>query len=217
MVRDGPPVTAKRLSGVPRFERLRGFDGKEIVFPPEYDLKLFTYKEVTGGQSRTISNYAGQQAVLPENFVYINPLDAKRLGLKDGDLVRVVSPDFDGEFEVAPGKRQRVEGKVRVIQGIRPGSVAISWHYGHWAYGAGDVEINGQKIPGDPSRTRGVVPNPAMAVDPYLKDVSLTDPIAGDSAYGGTYVKLVKVGEGRAEVPFSSPRYRAMAKELFSG
>ena len=194
-------VTAKRLSGVPRYERTMGFDGKEIFFPEEYNLKLFTYKEIFGGQSRTVSNYAGQQAIMPENFVYISAIDARKMGLKDGDIVRVLSPDFDGSFEVAPGVRARVEGKVRVTQGIRPGSVAISWHYGHWAYGASEVEIDGEKVPGDPTRGRGLVPNPAMAVDPYLKDVCLTDPIAGDSAFGGTYVKLVKVGEARANVP----------------
>lgn len=112
----------------------------------------------------------------------------------DGDVVRLQSPGFDGEFEVAPGVKARVEGKVKVIQGIAPGSVAVSWHYGHWAYGASDVEIDGVRIPGDPARGKGLVPNPAMAVDAYLKDVSLTDYIAGDSVFTGTGA----LGEGWA-------------------
>ena len=204
-------VTAKRLSGVPRFERMTGFDGTVIEFPSEYDLKLFTYKEIYGGQSRTSSNYAAQQAIQPENFVHVSAKDAERLGLRDGDVVQVRSPDFEGSFEVAPGRSERVEGKVRVSQGIRPGSVAISWHYGHWAYGSSDVEIDGTTVAGDPTRGRGLVPNPAMAVDPYLKDVCLTDPIAGDSAYGGTYVKLVKVKGAVADG--AKPNARAAAME----
>jgi tetrathionate reductase subunit A len=189
-------ITGKRFSGVPTFERMKYLNGREVPAAPEYDLTLFTYKEIFGGQSRTAGNYAGQQALMPENFVYLNKADAERLYLKDGDVVRVVSPTFNGEFEVVPGTTARVAGKVKAVSGLRPGTVAISWHYGHWAYGASDVEIDGQRSPGDRTRGRGLVPNPAMPTDAYLKDVCLTDPIAGDSVYNGTQVKLVKVAEG---------------------
>ena len=189
-------VTAKRLSGVPVFQQLQSFNGNPVSFPAEFDLGLFTYKEIVGGQSRTVGNYAGQLAVLPENFIYLNALDATRLGLKDGNVARLVSPDSNGEFVVGPGQTDQVEGRVKVIQGIRPGSVAVSWSYGHWAYGARDVTIDGGRIAGEAARGKGLVPNPAMAVDGYLKDVTLTDPIAGDAVYSGTRVKLVKVAEG---------------------
>ena len=111
----------------------------------------------------------------------------KRLGLVDGDTVRVESPGFKGSFELGPGQApSKMEGKVRVLQGLRPGVVSVSFHYGHWAYGARDIEIDGQRIPGEPARGKGLAPNAAMAVDGYLKDVCLTDPIAGDSAFTGT-------------------------------
>ncbi len=192
-------VTGKPLSGVPVFQEMASFDGKPALFPAEYDLDLFTYKEIWGGQSRTSGNYAGQMALMPENYVYLNALDARRLGLADYDLVRLVSPSFTGAFELAPGVSIAVEGKVKVIQGIRPGAVAVSWSYGHWAYGAKDVTVNGQVIKGEAARARGLVPNPAMGVDGYLKDVCLTDPIAGDAAYSGTRIKLVKSKSGAAE------------------
>ncbi|WP_337845206.1 molybdopterin-dependent oxidoreductase [Thermus sp.] len=194
-------ITGKRLSGVPFYQRQMHFDGQEVVFPEEYDLTLFTFKEILGGQSRTVSNYVGQLAIQPENYVYISRYDAHRLGLEDGDIVRILSPDFGGEFEIYPGVKVAVEGKLRVIEGIAPGSVGVSWHYGHWAYGARDVEIDGQRIPGDPHRSKGLVPNPAMAVDGYLKDVSLTDYIAGDSVFTGTRVKLVRVGRSQERMP----------------
>jgi tetrathionate reductase subunit A len=192
-------VTGKRFSGVPVYERMQSFDGKAVAYAPEYDLHLFTYKEIFGGQSRTMGNYAGQMALMPENFVYINATDATRLQLGDGDVVQVLSPSFDGKFDIANGESVTVQGRVKVVQGIRPESVGISWHYGHWAYGARDVEIDGARIAGEAARGKGLVANPAMGIDGYLKDVCLTDPIAGDSAFGGSRVKLVKVADAARE------------------
>ncbi len=192
-------VTAKQLSGVPVFQRLQSFNGDEVNAPAEFDLSLFTYKEITGGQSRTVGNYVGQMAILPENFIYLNSYDADRLSLKEGNIARLESPDSNGEFVVGPGQTSRVEGRVKVIQGIRPGSLAVSWSYGHWAYGARDVTIDKQVVKGEVARGKGLVPNPSMAVDGYLKDISLTDPIAGDAAYSASKVKLIKVSEGNKQ------------------
>jgi len=188
-------MTGQRFSGVPVYETLRSSDGQPVSFPAEYDLDLFTYKEIWGGQSRTGGNYSAQMALMPENFVYLNATTAQQKGLTDGTLVRIESPDFDGTFAVGSGDPVVVQGRVRTVQGLRPGTVAISWHYGHWAYGARDVTIDGQLVPGEPARGKGLVPNAAMSVDRHLKDVTLTDPIAGDSAFTGTRVRLVKVAE----------------------
>ncbi len=184
----------QRFSGVPIYQEFESFDGKPVTSPDEFNLELITYKEIHGTESRTIGNYAAQMAIMPENFVNLNGVDAKRLGLVDGDTVRVESPGFKGSFDLGPGQApSKMEGKVRVLQGLRPGVVSISFHYGHWAYGARDIEIDGQRIPGEPARGKGLAPNAAMAVDGYLKDVCLTDPIAGDSAFTGTRIKLVKI------------------------
>ena len=187
-------VQGKRFSGVPIYQEFESFDGKPVSSPAEFDLALITYKEIHGCESRTIGNYAAQMAIMPENFVNLNEIDAKRLGLVDGDTVRVETAGFKGSFEVGPGQApSKVEGKVHVFQGLRPGVVSVSFHYGHWAYGARDIEIDGQRISGEPARGKGFATNAAMAVDGYLKDVCLTDPIAGDSAFTGTQVKLVKI------------------------
>ncbi|MDA2933402.1 hypothetical protein MYX82_03560 [Acidobacteria bacterium AH-259-D05] len=82
--------------------------------------------------------------LLYENAVLMNRLDTERLGLKDGDQVRLGSPtNPDGSFELGNGEVQRSEGKVKILEGIRPGVVAISWHFGHWAYGSRDVVVDG--------------------------------------------------------------------------
>ena len=191
-------VQGKPLSGVPRYEVQEHLDGKPVTFPPEYDLELITYKDIQGTQSRTPGNYVAQLAISPENFVFLNGADATRLKLVDGDLVRLESASFAGTIELGPGQAPSVvQGKLRVTQGMRPGVVGISFHFGHWAYGSRAVEIDGQRIPGEPARGTGLAANPAMAVDGYLKDVCLTDPIAGDSAFTGTRVKLVKVANAK--------------------
>ena len=196
-------VTGKALLGVAHFEPLQHLDGTLMAAPGEAELELFTYKEIFGGQSRTSGNYAGQLALQPENFVLISRQDAARLGLKDGDTVKLTSASFGGDFDLGDGTKATVQGKVKAIAGIRPGSVAASWHYGHWAYGARDVVIDGKVIRGEAKRAAGLVPNPAMLTDRYLKDISVTDPIAGDTAFSGTPVRLVKVASGpaRAAVP----------------
>ncbi len=191
-------VQGKRLSGVPVYGAQESLDGTPLDFPPDFDLELITYKDIHGGQSRTFGNYVGQMSIMQENFVYINTDDAKRMGLADGDIVRLESPGFKGDIDLGPRQAPtRVEGKIRATQGLRPGVASVSWHYGHWAYGSRGVEIDGLQIPGEPARARGLVPNPAMAVDGYLKDVCLTDPIAGDSAFTGTRVKLIKIASAR--------------------
>ena len=188
-------MTGERFSGVPIYQTMQSSDGQPVSFPEGYDLDLRTYKEIWGTQSRTVGNYAAQMALMPENFVYLNAKTAREMGLQDGTPVRLESPDFGGSFEVGSGEPVVVRGRVKTVEGLRPGAVAISFHYGHWAYGARDVTIDDQLIPGEPARGKGLVPNPAMSVDRHLKDVTLTDLIAGDSAFGGTKVRLVKIGE----------------------
>ncbi len=185
-------LTGEPFDGLPRVEPVTDAAGNPVDFGPEYDLHLITYKEVTGGQSRTASAYWLQDGVLPENYILMNRRDAEARGLRDGDWVRVISPTFRQGFELGDGRTYEVKGRVRVLEGMRPGVIAISWHYGHWAYGANDVEVDGRKVPGDRRRARGVCPNPAMLLDPVLKNVCLTDPIGGSASFYDTRVRIEK-------------------------
>ncbi len=98
----------------------------------------------------------------------------------------------DGIWPVGNGQDQEMVGKVKCIEGIRPGVVAVSWHFGHWAYGSSDVEIDGEKIKGDDRRGKGVNPNAAMLLDEGMQTTCLTDPIGGSSSFFDTKVNLVK-------------------------
>lgn len=84
-------------------------------------------------------------------------------------------------------------GKVKVVQGLRPGCVTFPLGWGHWTYGASDMVINGQVIKGDPRRATGVHANAAMRLDPYLKDMALTDVVGGSVVFYETRVNLIPV------------------------
>ncbi|PKH45611.1 molybdopterin oxidoreductase, partial [Dehalococcoides mccartyi] len=65
--------------------------------------------------------------------------------------------------------------------------------YGHFAYGGLDITIDGQLIPGETKRTKGVNANAAMRVDPHLKNTCLVDTVGGSAVFYDTKVRLEKV------------------------
>lgn len=158
-----------------------------------FDLTLITYRHITQTKSRTAGNY-WLQALRPENFIEISSADAERLSLKDGDRVKVVSAtNMEGIWDLGHNRKKPMIGSVRVIEGIRPGVVAFSLGHGHWSYGAGEVVIDGVKVPADPRRATGVHANAAMRVDPVLKNTGLVDTVGGSAVFYQSQVKLVKV------------------------
>ncbi|MFQ5613694.1 MAG: molybdopterin-dependent oxidoreductase [Anaerolineae bacterium] len=186
-------MSGERFDGLPHYEPITDVAGNEIK-DDGFDLQLITYKDIVGGQSRTHAAPWIQTAIMPENYIMMNRLDALQRGLEDGDRARIVSASLpDAKVDLGDGRTYEVAGKVHVVQGIRPGTVAVSWSYGHWAYGSNDVEVDNQVIKGDLRRSSGIVPNPSMRVDPILGDVCLTDPIGGSASFYDTRVRLEKV------------------------
>ena len=133
-------------------------------------------------------------AMIPENSVVIHKSDADRLGLKEGDRVKVLSAtNPEGVWDFRNGHKKEMIGQVKITQTIKPGVVTFNLGYGHWATGAADVTIDGKIIKGDPRRGKGVHLNAAMWIDPYLKNTTLQDPVGGSAVFYQTQVKLVKV------------------------
>jgi len=117
--------------------------------------------------------------------------DAEKLRLKQGDRVKLVSSSNpEGEWQLRD-RQIPVAGKVMPVQGMRPGVIAVSWHYGHWAYGSGDVTVDGAVIKGDARRATGLCPNAVMRTDDHLKNVCLSDPIGGSSSFYDTRVNII--------------------------
>jgi anaerobic selenocysteine-containing dehydrogenase len=86
----------------------------------EYPLLLTTGRTVYQFHTRTKTGRAPQlNEAAPEVWVEVNPEDAGRVGVVEGDLARVESA------------RGAVQARVRIC-GIRPGVVFVPFHYGYW-------------------------------------------------------------------------------------
>ncbi|MCG8334547.1 MAG: molybdopterin-dependent oxidoreductase [Proteobacteria bacterium] len=102
-----------------------------------------------------------------EDVAKFNPIDGKKLGLKDGDAIRLISET--GEITCT----------AKMWEGVRPGTIAKCYGQGHWAYGRIAAKAFG-KTP------RGGNNNFIIPAD--------YDRLSGSSAYYGvTRLKVEKV------------------------
>jgi anaerobic selenocysteine-containing dehydrogenase len=85
-----------------------------------------------------------------------------------------------------------IVGKARVTQGLKPGVIAISHHYGHWESHARAIEIDGAVMGHDPSRGAGIQPNIIMRTDNRYRNVGLQEPVGASCSFFDTWVKVKK-------------------------
>jgi len=86
----------------------------------DYPLLFTTGRTAYHFHTRTKTAHARQlAAAAPDTWVELSPADADRLGIGEGDQVRVES------------RRGYLEGRAR-ISGIREGMVFAPFHYGYW-------------------------------------------------------------------------------------
>jgi len=166
---------------------------KEAGLEDGYDLHLLTQRDILQCKSRTVVDY-WLLAIKPENEVIVHSSDAKRIGIKDGDQVRVLSAtNTEGVWDLKGGVKKPMVGKVKVTETIMPGVITFTLGHGHWATGAADVTIDDTIVKGDPRRATGIHANAAMWVDPHLKNTCMLDPVGGSVSFYDTKVRLVKV------------------------
>lgn len=178
--------TGKRLPGIGAWHPIQDFLGNDLLEMDRqagYQYTLISYKIVGGANYRGMAPYYWLLELTPENYIVMHQDDAAKQGLADGDMVKLVSASNpDGMWDLRNGQRFPVGGKVKTTVGIRPGVIAVAWSFGHWAYGATDVVVDGVTVPGDPRRGAGLNPNVVMRLDPVLKDVPVSDPVGGQCA-----------------------------------
>ena len=186
--------TGKHFYGMARFVPIVNVMGEEPTgFMKGHDLHLVTQRDVRMTKSRTIAN-SYLTSHMPENAIILHTSDAKRLGLRKGQKVKVVSAtNPKGEYDLKNGKMKAMIGKVVPTETIRPGIVTFTLGHGHWATGAADMMVDGTVIKADPKRGGGIHANAAMWVDPYLKNTCMIDKVGGSVSFYDTRVKLVKV------------------------
>lgn len=143
---------------------------KDHAFPTphreakEYPLYVITHKRMYRNQSGfTVNNPILNQALGEDaatNYVQINVATARDLGVGSGDTVTI---------ETRVGK---INGTAQVIQGIRPDTIAVSYHYGQWSAGY------------SPEGRKGTAINQVLEYHPDL--------ISGHNSFNDTKCKLYK-------------------------
>jgi anaerobic selenocysteine-containing dehydrogenase len=187
--------TGKHYSGIARHIPQADYAGTTLdALASGYDLHLITHRTVTATKSRTIANY-WLHPIMPENAILMNPLDGKRLGLADGDRVRVKSAtNIAGEWDFRNGKTRAIVGALKMSETMRPGVVSFALGWGHWATGAENIVVDGEVVEGDSRRARGVHANAAMWSDPSLRNnTCMLDPVGGSVSFYDTRIKLERV------------------------
>lgn len=187
--------TGKPYDGLPRIAEIAYFNGKKV--DDTYPLYLINWKARHIGTHRNISD-AWLREIEAENYIWMNPVDSQKRGLQSGDSVKVKSTDFEAR------------GKVLVTGGIKPGVVGCCFNYGHFAYGASSVKIDGKQTGvvepyGHTQWTAGVedtglalgrgtgfAVNSIQLIDVALKNACLSDPIGGGASQLDTRVEIVK-------------------------
>ncbi len=105
----------------------------------EYPLLFIDYKSRLNAEGRSANcpwyyefKHVDPGDVGGQDTLRINPVDARKYGIADGDRVRITSAGGSGECVA------------RVWEGVRPGTVSKSYGQGHWAYGR-TATVNFQK------------------------------------------------------------------------
>jgi anaerobic selenocysteine-containing dehydrogenase len=154
---------------IPHYEPAK-MHGNEKEYPFIYiDSKSRLSRE---GRSQNLHEFYEFHKVDPGSSshideVRINPADGRKFGLKDGDKVRVISPE------------KEVAGQIRLWEGLRPGTVNHTFGFGHWAYGRIAAKDYAKHIP------RGYNNNEMLPAD--------YDRLSGSTArHAVSRVKIVK-------------------------
>lgn len=151
----------------------------EVFSQDEYPFALANYKP----RFRSVSMQANSpimRDLCEKNYLEINLDDAAELGVSDGDQVKISTPT--GET---------MEGEAMVRAGIARGTFGLAYGYGHRAYGAQDVEIDGKLTKGNPAIGTGV--QLTVITDPSLDEGVIYPICDGDAATPGRNGGMYKI------------------------
>ena len=153
----------------------QAFDAEEFPFGAT------TYKP----RFRSISMQANNPVlrdICATNYIEMNADDAAELGISDGEQVRVTNPTGDVML-----------GAAMVRAGVARGNIAVATGYGHTAWGAQDMDVDGTVTPGDAGAAAGI--HLEVMLDPTVGDdviYALSDNDAGTPARTGNMYKIEK-------------------------
>lgn len=180
---DANPYTGEKLSGTLTNDPERFADNSTLedhYSREEYPFRSTNYKP----RFRSISFLANSpimRDLCDHNYLELNRDDAKALGIKDGDTIKITNPSGDV-----------MEGEAMVRGGIAEGTFGVAYGYGHRAYGAQDVAIEGEETrKGDPAIGAGI--HLQTMLDPTISEIyPLADPEGTSPGRSGGMYKIEK-------------------------
>ena len=177
-------ITGKPYIPYPAWFPVEYADGSlpEKHYPKsEWPFTIMTYKSILTG---TMYPSRFLRRISQTSFIEIHPDDAKKLGIKNGEKVRLETPG------------RKVEGEVRYRYGLKKGVIAIEGGFGHTGFGAKNLEIGNKKLKGDKLISNGITYNSVMPLDPTIKNKNLAMPadfVTGAAARQVHPAKIVKI------------------------
>lgn len=190
-------VTGENFCGTLKYTKPLTPKGRDIdAIDMEYPFNIVTYKMNLHTQSRT-HFHKWSMELFPENYVEINDEDAKMMGFKDMDTVKLISAS----------NKEGIIGKLKVTKLVRKGCVGISNHYGHTQMGAADLPITKaqevfyggksvaetDKLIGNKKLGTGVHFNFVTRLDEDFANTPMVDVIGGTPDFSSTRVKIIRV------------------------
>lgn len=172
-------MTGERYSGCPSWQVPRLADGTAMrdKFPEsEWPMLMISYK--SNLMSSMAIGVSRLRQVHPHNPISIHKGDAQRLGIANGQRIRVSGPGGS------------ITGVAIVREGIMPGAIAVEYGYGHKELGARAHSIDGQPM----------AANAALGAGVNMNEMGMVDPTRGDEQPNG-WVEAISGAAVRQGLP----------------
>jgi len=188
------------FEGMPLYNGIQTFDGEAVN--QQQPLQFINWKSRNLGTYRNVSS-AWLREVRSDNYIWMNPDDAKTRNIKTGDTVTIFNDNI------------KKEGTVYVTGGIAPGVVGAAYNMGQSGYGVNRNTVDGKKEKELPSynhtpfafsevmheeggyaghRGDGFIVNKLTEVDTNFKHGVLYDEIGGSPGQLDMYVNVKRQG-----------------------
>lgn len=190
-------LTGERFPGTLKYIPPANSSGQPVeIADADYPFTVVTYKKALHTQSRSLW-YKYSMEVTPENYVEVNEADAKQTGIKELDEVCLVSKS----------NTRGIKGRAHLTQLVRPGCIAVSFHFGHTQFGGSPLIVNsgetvfwgGKDIYGknglitEQKYLRGINFNDIARLDERMNNTPMVDLVGGIPDFSSTRVKILKV------------------------
>ena len=176
-------ITGKRFAGTAAWTPPVFADGTPVRSVHTADAWPF---QLISAKSVLVSAYTIAASRLrhlhPDNPVGINADDARRLGIRTGDAIRIATPGGSAT------------GTAIVRHGVMPGVLAVEHGFGHTELGARAHVIGGRSQPAEPEIAAGFNLNDLGLRDPTRAGTSVwVDPVSGTSVRQGIPATVERV------------------------